>query len=271
MRCVPTPGQTRPSVEAALVAARELTGWVESRRGVLVGKLVAGSSFPEAKIAEVDRTSIAAAHKSRERAETLEATPRLAEVLGEGATTAGHIDAVTRAAWKLPEARRRELLDRADALANVAAVSTVEQFAKRVALEAQRIESGDGMDRLERQRRATRLRSWVDEEGMWNVRGRFDPLTGVRLDAKLHATVEALFAEATPQGCPDDAIEKQQFLAAHALARLLDGAAGGARPGRAEYLVVIDADATDQPGPVAAVADPCRDPATRAGRTRRRR
>ena len=239
-----------PAIEAALVAARELTGWVEARRGVLVGKLVARSSFPEATIAEVDRTSIAAAHKARERAETLDATPRLAEVLGEGATTAGHIDAVTRVARKLPEARRGELLDRADALANVAAVSTVEQFAKRVAFEAQRIESGDGLDRLERQRRATRLRSWVDDEGMWNVRGRFDPVTGVRLDAKLHATVEALFAESTPQGCPDDAIEKQQFLAAHALTRLLDGA-GGSKPGRAGYLVVIDADATDQPGPVA--------------------
>ena len=238
------------SIEAALVAARELTGWVEARRGVLVGKLVVRSSFPEATIAEADRTSIAAAHKARERAETLDATPRLAEVLGDGAATAGHIDAVTRAARKLPEARRRELSDRADALADVAGVSTVEQFAKRVELEAKRIESGDGMDRLERQRRAARLRSWVDDDGMWNLRGRFDPVTGVRLDAKLHATVEALFAETTPDGCPDEAIEKQQFLAAHALTRMLDGA-GSSKPGRAEYLVVIDADATDQPGPVA--------------------
>ena len=237
-------------VEAALVAARELTGWVEARRGVLVGKLAARSSFPEAVIAAADRTSIAAAHKSRERAETLEATPRLAGVLGDGATTAGHIDAVTRVARKLPAARRRELLDRADALADVAGASTVEQFAKRVTLEAQRIESGDGMDRLERQRRATRLRSWVDDDGMWNLRGRFDPVTGVRLDARLHAAVETLFAQSTPHECPDDAIEKQQFLAAHALVRLLDGATGGVRPGRAEYLVVIDADATDQPGPV---------------------
>jgi hypothetical protein len=174
----------------------------------------------------------------------------LAGVLGDGATTAGHIDAVTRVARSMPEALRCQLLDRADALADVAGVSTVDQFAKRVALEARRIESGDGMDRLERQRRATRLRSWVDDEGMWNLRGRFDPVTGVGLDAKLHATVEALFAEQTPPGCPDDAIEKQQFLAAHALTRLLDGA-GGSKPGRAEYLVVVDADATDQVGPVA--------------------
>ncbi len=181
-------------------------------------------------------------------------------MLGEGATTAGHIDAVTRAARKLPEARRRELLDRADALADVAGASTVEQFAKRVALEVTRIESGDGMDRLERQRRATRLRSWVDDDGMWNLRGRFDPVTGVRLDAKLHSAVEALFAEATPPGCPDDAIEKQQFLAAHALTRLLDGA-GGSTPGRAEYLVVVDADATDRVGPVAQWSIPVEIPA----------
>ena len=45
---------------------------------------------------------------------------------------------------------------------------------------------------------------------MWNLRGRFDPVTGVRLAAKLEATVEAMFAEAVPDGCPDDPIEKQR-------------------------------------------------------------
>jgi hypothetical protein len=117
------------------------------------------------------------------------------------------------------------------------------------------------MDRLERQRRATRVSSWVDAEGMWNLRGRFDPLTGARLASKLEETREALFAEQTPDGSPTDPVEKQKFLNAHALIRLLDGAAGSNKPGRAEFVVVIDADAPHPTGPVAEFSIPVEIPA----------
>jgi hypothetical protein len=74
------------------------------------------------------------------------------------------------------------------------------------------------------------------------VKGRFDPVTGVKLAAKFDTAVEALFAEATPDTAPSDPIEKQHHLRALALARLLDGATSG-KPGRGEFVVVIDADA----------------------------
>ncbi len=106
----------------------------------------------------------------------------------------------TRAAAQLPVAQRGELFERVDALAAVAAASTVEQFARRVALEARRVQADDGLDRLERQRRSVRASSWVDADGMWNLRGQFDPVTGVRLAAKLAATVEAMFAEQGARG-----------------------------------------------------------------------
>ena len=32
------------------------------------------------------------------------------------------------------------------------------------------------MDRLARQQRATSLRTWTDNEGMWNLKARFDPI-----------------------------------------------------------------------------------------------
>jgi hypothetical protein len=94
---------------------------------------------------------------------------------------------------------------------------------------------------------------------MWNLRARFDPVTGVRIAAQIDNTINALFAEATPDRCPTDPIEKQKFLAAHSLARLVGGAAcggsatsaGSGRPGRADYVVVIDADARGEVGPVA--------------------
>ena len=195
-------------VESGLVAVREIQSWAEAQHAALVAKL-STDGFAEARVANAAKTSIGAANKSTQRAQTLGATPKLADVLGDGQATAGHVDAVTRAAAQLPVAQRGELFDRVDALADVAAASTMEAFARRVALEAKRIQTGDGIDRLARQRRAVRASSWVDAEGMWNLRGQFDPVTGVRLASKLATTVEALFAEAVPEGCPEDPVRNR--------------------------------------------------------------
>jgi hypothetical protein len=239
-------------IESALVAVREVQAWADAQHGVLVAKLSA-DSFAEARVAKASKTSLGAAAKATQRSKTLAATPKLAGALGDGETTAGHIDVVTRAAAQLPPAQRKALLEQADALVAVAAVSTPEQFARRVALEVKRIQADDGIGRLARQRRNVRVSTWVDADGMWNLRGMFDPVTGVRLAAKLQATIEAMFAQAVPEGCPDDPFEKQKFLAGHALMALIEGTAGVARAGRAEFVVVIDADAdpADGPGPIA--------------------
>ena len=250
-------------IESGLVAVREIQSWADAQHAALVAKL-SPDGFTEATIARAAKTSIGAAAKTTQRATTLISTPKLAETLGDGQTTAAHIDVVTRAAAQLPTTQRGELFERVDALAAVAAAGTVEQFARRVAVEAKRIHTDDGLDRLARQRRNVRASSWVDVDGMWNLRGRFDPVTGVRLAAKVAATVEAMFAEAVPDGCPDDPIEKQKFLTGHALIALLDGTASVARAGRPEYVVVIDADAdpaVDGPGPVAEWSIPVEIPA----------
>lgn len=236
---------------AALVSARELMGWVEARQASLVARLSTLVSFPEAAIAMASKTSVGQAVKTKERSDTLGRVPTLADRLGDGAITAAHVDVLTRCSKQLDADRRGELFDRVDRLGAVAAAATVDEFRRRVELEARKLRADDGRDRLEEQRRATRVRTWVDVEGMWNLAGRFDPVTGVRLAAKLDATMEAVFAEQSPIGCPDDPIEKQRFLAAHSLIRLIDGAGGSARPGRADFVVVIDADAPDQQGPVA--------------------
>ena len=214
-------GSDASSVAAALVAVRELDGWLASRKAMLVGRLQEVSSFPEATIADADRTSIGTATTSTERSDTLAATPKLADALGDGAITAGHVDAVTRTSKGLDAGQRQELLERADALVAVAAAGTVDEFRRRLALEAKRLQTDDGMDRLERQRRATRLSTWVDPDGMWNLRGRFDPVTGVKLAAKLDTAVETLFAERTPDTAPSDPIEKQHHHRALALVGLL--------------------------------------------------
>jgi hypothetical protein len=236
------PSADAAAVTEALVAVREITGWVESRKAKLVGRLGAVSSFPESAIADADKCGLGAAGKSKERAETLAATPNLADALEDGAITAGHVDAVTRTSKSLDGGQRDELFDRADELAGLAVHSTVEEFRRRLELEARQLQRGDGMDRLDRQRRATSLRTWVDGEGMWNLKGRFDPVTGLALSARINSAVEALFAESTPDTCPTDPFAKQDHLRALALARLVEGTATAGAV-RREIVAVIDADA----------------------------
>jgi hypothetical protein len=100
---------------------------------------------------------------------------------------------------------------------------TVEQFRKTLAREVRSIQRDDGMERLERQRRATSFSTWTDDDGMWNLRAKFDPLTGLKLSNAIDRTLNALFAEAVTESCPTDPVEKQEHLRALALARLVDG------------------------------------------------
>jgi hypothetical protein len=237
------------SIKQALVAARQIEAWVQAQVAGLIGQLAKVESFPEATIAETAKCSLGQANRAKERSETLAATPDLAAALDDGAITSGHIDALTRASKQLDDEQRNELFERVEGLVDVAAAATIDQFGQRVRLEAKKLQRLSAEDRLERQRRNTRLSMWTDEEGMWNLRGRFDPVTGIKLSASIDNTVQALFAEQIPDLCPTDPTEKQKFLAAHALTRLLVGAGAGAgKAGRPEFVAVIDVDAPILPG-----------------------
>ena len=97
--------------------------------------------------------------------------------------------------------------------------------------EVRALEADGGTARLERQRRAARLHTWVDPEGMWRFDGRFDPETGLRLHTRLLATTQQLFAEQTPADAPDDPVERQAFLRARAWVTLIDPTATTTGPG----------------------------------------
>ena len=255
------PAASRSAISAGLVAVREAQAWLDAQHAGLVTRLRDVDSFPEKTIADAAKTSLGQATKTTERSATLGATPRLAGALDDGRVTAGHIDAVTRTSKRLDPGQRQALFDRADALTAVAANATVDEFAKRLDLEATRLDDSNGEARLDRQRRAARVRTWTDPDGMWNLNARLDPLTGIKMAARLDTTVEALFAEAEPEGCPTDPIEKQRYLTAQALSRLLLDPNTATRPGRGEFVAVIDADAPHQPGPVAEFAIPVELPA----------
>jgi hypothetical protein len=173
----------------------------------------------------------------------LGSVPELAGALDDGSVTAGHVDAVTKVARGLDGAARDQLLERADRLVGIARNGTVPEFRKRLEREAESLRADDGSERFERQKKAARLRHWTDADGMWCLAGRFDPLTGVRLNARLQAEIDAAFAESVPGGCPTDPLAKIEFLAACALARIVIDGGPAQRAGRPEFVVVVEADA----------------------------
>ena len=150
----------------ALSSAAALRAFIAAGEADLARRLAEASSFPEAALAESTRDTLSTASKTIERSRTLEDTPTLADALNDAAVTPGHVDAVTRSAKPLDDDQRRRLLERVESLVGVAAHATVEQFSRRLRTEVNRISSDDGIDRLERQQRATSLSTWVDVEGM---------------------------------------------------------------------------------------------------------
>lgn len=232
-----------------LRAVTEVRAWLDAQEATLTGRLAAAVPFPEKVVADCTRSSLRAAQRLSERSASLARLPNLAASLSAGTITAGHVDTITQAARRVDGALGDEFFERADALVHVAEAATVPEFRRRVAMLVASLDRTDGMDRLERQRRATTLHTWTDHEGMWCLEGRFDPVTGVRLSARLDAAVHALFAEATPDTSPQDPMLKQRHLQALALARLLSGdGAGFATLGRPEIVVVVHTDADDTAG-----------------------
>ena len=230
-------------LRAGLVDIEAIRSWASAAEAQIVSQLAVVSPMPEASIAEANRSSINAASRTFERSSTLDVAVGFDDALAGGAIVTGHVDALTKAAKKLDQGEQRhELFARSETLLADAERSTIEQFVKVLAREVKSIQADDGMERLQRQRRATSLSTWTDDDGMWNVRAKFDPLTGVKVSSAIDRTLTSVFAEAVPESCPSDPVEKQQHLRALALARLVHGDGGVVRAGKPEFVAVIDAD-----------------------------
>jgi hypothetical protein len=238
----------RADIEEALRSVGRMQSWLVASRTALTAALAAHDSFPEKTASDCTRGSTRDSIKDTERSETLGSVPSFGGLFDEGDITTGHVDALTNTAKQLDnDEQRAELFDRVADLAAVATVATVDEWRRRLGIEAKRIRRNDGVDRLERQRRDTRLSSWTDGDGMVCIRGRFDPITGRALLGRIDNAAAALFAEQTPETCPTDPVAKQHHLNALALARLVEGTAP-LTSGRPEYIVVIDTSSGDGAG-----------------------
>jgi hypothetical protein len=74
---------------------------------------------------------------------------------------------------------------------------------------------------------------------MWNLAGRYDPVRGTEMEGRLRNTIESLFYDTPPGDVPADPAERQEFLAALALAAIFDG--GTTASGAPDVTVLIDA------------------------------
>ncbi len=210
-------------------------------------RLQAVTGTPERDIAKGAQRSSRHGSKVVARAAALAAAPELTTALDAGALGGDHVDAYTKVLSALEGSVKSGLAEAAPGLIKQAAASgsTPEEFASSLNATAEQIAADGGMSRLERQRRATRLRTWTDRAtGMWRLAGSFDPESGAHIHGRLEAAMAAMFATRTPSTTPTDPSEKQDHLRALALILLTKGFG---HLGPTPSSLRSEADASEQP------------------------
>ncbi|HEY4332247.1 MAG TPA: hypothetical protein VGM78_06750 [Ilumatobacteraceae bacterium] len=196
----------RERVLAAMRDAAVLRGWLDAKDIVLARRLrdladLSPASPPaEVDIADVSRVSRTQAARNVKRADAAALVPEVEDALSDGAVGVDHIDVLGRALGRLSAEQRVLLAADGARLVAIAARSTPEAFDRFLRQEIARLDAREGVDRLERQRRAARLRSWTDRDtGMVCGRFELDPETGLRFLGRLDNAVETLFHDKVPR------------------------------------------------------------------------
>jgi len=170
---------------AALARVR---GWLDGLDGLLTlraqslfveGGPIDGRLFQREHGARSDR----GARLAVERAVVLGEVPELASVVEWGRVGVAHADAVTQGVW----------------LAREAGLRTPEQLERVVRREAELLSVGEEpVERLAQQRERSRVRRWVDREGMHHVHAELDAERGARVFRALDGVLEVVFRRAHP-------------------------------------------------------------------------
>jgi hypothetical protein len=186
--------------------------------------------------------SAAEARAKDRRSKALEHAPSFSDALAEGAVSSGHTDALANATARLDDATKELFLEHEASLLDQATHSTPEEFARHCRQLKNRIAKDQGIERSERQKRETSLRSSIcPRTGMYRLSGEFDPELGHRIFTSLDTEVAAMIATRKDTDNDDRQIDRNH-LAAHALARLIAGGHQAIRPAATEIVVHIDLD-----------------------------
>ena len=178
----------------------EAAGWVKRARSALdayeARLLTAANRAFDGGAAGAELMRTAAGCSQREarrrarRAETLAQMPAVAGALADGTITAEHADALVKAA----EATSTEAVDADPALLAKAESLPADLAAREVNDWTIRQQSEqDREEKFRRQRALRSHRTWIDGDGMFNTRGRFDPVTGACIRSVIDDTANRLY------------------------------------------------------------------------------
>ncbi len=198
-----------------------------------------GHKTPAHAIASTTGTSVGEANRVLDTAKRLEDLPDTADAFTSGKVTQPQAHEIASAASDVPEAER-DLL----ATARERNHAQLREHAARVRASVR--------DMKERERHAhaqRRLRTYTDAEGFWHLHAKGAPSDGARIEARLNAEADLVFAEARKAGVR----ESREAYRFDALVRALEGATGVERaPATAHVYVNVDADLLtgygDRPG-----------------------
>lgn len=231
-------GMDAPAVEAAHREIAKIRGWLDSYEGELASRsreLAAqgrGGGARETLVLSGGRSG-REAQKVADRSETLQANPQLGMALRSGEVNADHVDALTRAAARLDDDKRSELLADPE-VADAAKRMGPDSYTSYVKGKARALDEDEGRTKAQRQKNATHLKAWVRKDGMVVVNGELDPEAGNKLVSALDAEMETMAQR--------DRAPKNDKTRAHALVSLVDrGKGAGPNRTSAEVLVIDSA------------------------------
>lgn len=209
--------------QAELSSIAAVRSIVAAREATVMRRLRDLGSDAEGEHSECTKSSSKSSSKARKRGEAAETIPQLDTALADGATTPEHVDLVADALAGLSPQDRERLAGSGDEIRTMACQLSEPEFRRWLVGHVRRLRRDDAAARLDRQKKASRASWWLDNEGMWNLRGRFDPETGTRLQPLLAAERERLAHTIPASEGPQDPLERHEWLQARALANLLSG------------------------------------------------
>lgn len=177
--------------EKARLVAREIA-LVARMEALLTDETAPAFVVPEHELMAHAGMSSREARDAVNRSHVAELAPAFGEVLAEGRTTPAHLDLLGRGLQKAG-ADTEAFLSHSHELARAASTMNLRDFQKLVDQTVATVRSDDGLSTFERQRQNTYLRTWIDGEGMTNLRGRFDPVSGAAITSVLEQRVDQLF------------------------------------------------------------------------------
>lgn len=237
---LPSPAPTSELLISTIADVTMLEAVLASIKTRVLAELAAVSPSAEVSFAQAARVSLGQADRVLKRGVLLASVQSLADAFAEGRLSVDHVDAFGTIYRRSSVEVRAKLVEHAVDLVAFGETATEYEFRRHVAAKAREFESAeDAEERLIRQQKAVRLSLRMDpDSGMGRISGSFDPETFQWLHGHIIRETQTRFHDLTPEHCPLDPLERQQFLRAHALIALLTGEGNSAAGGRPEIVIV---------------------------------